>query len=110
MISDLWRAAHVGSQLSPALLLNSCPMMTQVNTDNLLLYYSRINKMMVIKHSSIEKECKKKKRKRMQSYVFLDNQKNCQKSRVNYIKLVVVVALVWWDGGYYSFLYFSVLL
>jgi len=64
VISDLWRAAHVGSQLSPALLLNSCPMMTQVNTDNLLLYYSRINKMMVIKHSSIEKECKKKKKKK----------------------------------------------
>ena len=46
----------------------------------------------------------------MQSYVFLDNQKNCQKSRVNYVKLVVVVALVWWDGGYSSFLYFPVLL
>ena len=58
MISDLWRAAHVGSQPCPALLLNSCPMTTQVNTGNLLLYYSRINKMMVIKHSSIEKECK----------------------------------------------------
>ena len=29
----------------------------------------------------------------MQSYVFVDNQKNCQKSRVNYVKLVVVVAL-----------------
>ena len=63
MISDLWRAAHVGSQLCPALLLNSRPMTTQVNTDNLWLYYSRINKMMVIKHSSIEKECKKKKEK-----------------------------------------------
>ena len=39
VISDLWRAAHVGSQPWPALLLNSCPMMTQVNSDNLSLNY-----------------------------------------------------------------------
>lgn len=34
-----WRAAHMGSQPCPALLHNSCPMMTQVNSDKLSLNY-----------------------------------------------------------------------
>jgi len=44
VISDLWRAAHVGSQPCPALLFNSCPMLKLVNSDILSLNYSRIIK------------------------------------------------------------------
>ena len=44
----------------------------------------------------------------MQNCVYLDNQKNFQKSRVNYAKIVIVVVLGWWDYGYILFSIFQI--
>ena len=49
-------------------------------------------KKMVIKHHYIEKG--------MWNYVYLDNKKFFPKSRVNCIKMVIVVVLGWWEDGY----------
>lgn len=44
----------------------------------------------------------------MQDYVYPDNQKIFPKSRVNYVKIIIVIELGWWDYGYILFSIFQI--